>query len=110
MSDVPCIGCGYFEDPFLTSHGLSQHRDQPIHLDLTGNELCSRDQDIGSTSDTLPDDWLSLHTLVGYTIMAPLLFSLAWSFIARYHAYFSYLVRPPGNIPAYLKDIIAFRT
>ncbi len=55
------------------------------------------------------DDWLTLHTLAGYTIAALVAFRLLWGLIGTRHARFSDFVRPPAEVVSYLKDIVAFR-
>ncbi len=55
------------------------------------------------------DDFMTLHTYAGYTIMGLLAFRLVWGVIGTRHARFSDFVRPPHEVLAYLKDMAALK-
>ncbi len=55
------------------------------------------------------DDYLSLHTFAGYTVIGLLVFRLVWGFVGPRYARFSDFVYSPKMIAAYLKQIITFR-
>ncbi len=55
------------------------------------------------------EDYLTLHTFAGYTVIGLLLFRLVWGFIGSRYARFSDFVYPPTIIVAYLKEIVSFR-
>ena len=61
------------------------------------------------TAYLVEDDWLGLHVLAGYTVLALVLFRLVWGVIGTRHARFSDFVCSPAGTLAYLKDMIAFR-
>jgi len=55
------------------------------------------------------DDLLTLHVWAGYLVGGLILFRLVWGFVGTPHARFSDFVRPPRQVIAYLKDVLAFR-
>ncbi len=55
------------------------------------------------------DDFLDLHVLAGYLIMALIAIRLIWGVIGSRHARFTDFVRSPRVIKAYLKDVLWFR-
>ena len=55
------------------------------------------------------DEWITLHTLAGYTIGGLLLFRIIWGLIGTRYARFSNFIFSRKVIVAYLKDIVAFR-
>ena len=52
------------------------------------------------------DEWMSLHRLAGYFIGGLLLFRLLWGLLGPQHARFTDFVRPPGEVCAYLLDLV----
>ena len=55
------------------------------------------------------DDFLSLHTYAGYTVLALILLRLVWGFIGSRHARFSNFVTHPRVAWQYLKDTLLLR-
>ncbi len=55
------------------------------------------------------DDWVSLHTLAGYTVAALVAFRLVWGVIGTRHARFTDFVCRPATVLAYLKSMLALR-
>lgn len=55
------------------------------------------------------DDFLSLHTFAGYTILILIALRLVWGVIGSKYARFSNFIFPPSKIKAYLLSVIAFR-
>jgi len=55
------------------------------------------------------DDWMSLHSQAGYLLSFLLLIRLIWGVIGSRYARFSDFVKPPRQVIAYLKDMLAFR-
>ncbi|MBE0510769.1 MAG: cytochrome b/b6 domain-containing protein [Chromatiales bacterium] len=55
------------------------------------------------------DDFLSLHSFAGYTVLGLLLIRLLWGLIGTRHARFTDFVRPPGEALGYLKDSLLGR-
>ena len=55
------------------------------------------------------DDFLTLHTWAGYTVLGLLLLRLVWGFIGTRYARFSDFVHSPATVRAYLKDILRFK-
>ncbi|MFU8838679.1 MAG: cytochrome b/b6 domain-containing protein [Thiohalomonadaceae bacterium] len=55
------------------------------------------------------DDFLSLHSFAGYTVLGLLLIRLVWGLIGTRHARFTDFVRPPGEALGYLKDSLLGR-
>jgi cytochrome b len=55
------------------------------------------------------DEWLTLHSLAGYTIGGLLLFRIVWGLIGTRYARFSNFVFSREVIVGYLRDIVAFR-
>ncbi len=51
------------------------------------------------------DDWMTLHSYAGYTIMGLLLIRLFWGLIGPRYARFSDFVKRPKTVFAYLKSI-----
>ena len=61
------------------------------------------------TAYLVEDDWLGLHVVAGYTVLALVLFRLVWGAIGTRHARFTDFVRSPAVVLAYLKDALAIR-
>jgi cytochrome b len=55
------------------------------------------------------DDLLAVHVWAGYLVLALIAFRLAWGFVGPRHARWSDFVRTPGEIRAYLADVVRFR-
>ncbi|MEW8043062.1 MAG: cytochrome B [gamma proteobacterium symbiont of Phacoides pectinatus] len=55
------------------------------------------------------DHFMTLHSLVGYTLCGLLVFRLLWGLIGTRHARFSDFVRPPSEVIDYLKRMAALR-
>ena len=55
------------------------------------------------------DDFVTLHTYAGYTIIGLIAFRLSWGFIGSQHARFSDFTHPPKTVITYLKQVIRFR-
>ncbi len=55
------------------------------------------------------DDFISLHSYAGYTILGLILFRLIWGFIGTPHARFSDFTQSPKTVLAYLKQTTTFR-
>ena len=55
------------------------------------------------------DDFISLHTYAGYTMIGLILFRLTWGFIGSQHARFTDFTHPPRTILTYLKQVIGFK-
>jgi len=55
------------------------------------------------------DEWITLHSLAGYTIGGLLLFRIIWGVIGTRYARFSSFIFSRKVTVAYLKDIAAFR-
>jgi len=53
------------------------------------------------------DDFLSIHSYAGYTVLMLLGFRLVWGFIGTYYARFSSFITTPKKALRYLKDEIA---
>lgn len=62
-----------------------------------------------ATAYATEDDVLALHLIAGYTALALVAFRLVWGFVGPRHARFADFVRGPGEVLAYLKEIVAFR-
>lgn len=52
------------------------------------------------------DDWLSLHTLAGYLVLAAVITRVLWGFIGTRHARFTDFVRGPSSVLGYVRDIL----
>ena len=52
------------------------------------------------------DDYLTPHTLAGYTLLGLLGFRLLWGLVGSRHARFSDFIASPAATLAYLKDIV----
>ncbi len=52
------------------------------------------------------DDFMTVHSYAGYTIIALLIFRLLWGLIGSKHARFSDFVCAPTTTMAYLKDVL----
>ncbi len=52
------------------------------------------------------DDWLSLHTWAGYTIIGLVAFRLLWGVVGSRYARFADFVRGPRPVAEYLKQIV----
>jgi cytochrome b len=55
------------------------------------------------------DDFLTIHTYAGYTVLGLILFRIIWGIIGSRHARFSDFVTSPATAWQYLKDAIRFR-
>lgn len=53
------------------------------------------------------DEFLTIHSYAGYTVLLLVLFRLLWGFIGTYHARFRNFVTSPQAAVKYLKDEIA---
>ncbi|MDF1589813.1 MAG: cytochrome b/b6 domain-containing protein [Gammaproteobacteria bacterium] len=58
-----------------------------------------------ATAYLTEDDFMTIHTYAGYTIMGLLSFRIIWGIIGPQHACFSDFVQTPSSVLAYLKDI-----
>ena len=55
------------------------------------------------------DNFLTLHTYAGYSVLGLVLFRIVWGMIGSRHARFSDFVTSPGIAWRYLKDALRFR-
>ena len=55
------------------------------------------------------DDFLTLHTYAGYTVLGLILFRILWGLVGSRHARFSDFVTSPRTAWQYLKDTLRFR-
>jgi cytochrome b len=55
------------------------------------------------------DDLLGVHVWAGYVVGVILVVRLAWGFVGPRYARFSDFVRGPGQVFAYLRDLVLFR-
>ncbi len=55
------------------------------------------------------DDFMTLHSYAGYTIIGLIIFRLLWGFVGSRHARFSDFAYPPKTVLNYLSDIVHFR-
>ena len=55
------------------------------------------------------DDYMTLHTYAGYTVLGLVIFRLVWGFIGSYHARFNNFITRPSTVIAYIKDIFTNR-
>lgn len=55
------------------------------------------------------DDFMSLHTLAGYTVGGLIAFRLVWGFIGSRRARFSDFIHSPVTVFAYLQRVLSFR-
>jgi len=53
------------------------------------------------------DDFLTIHSYAGYTVLLLVLFRILWGFIGTYHARFSNFMSTPQMAIKYLKEEIA---
>ena len=53
------------------------------------------------------DDFLSIHSYAGYTVLLLIGFRIVWGFIGTYYARFSSFITTPSKAFQYLKDEIA---
>jgi cytochrome b len=53
------------------------------------------------------DDFMTVHSYAGYTILALLIFRLIWGVIGSKHARFTDFVSNPTTVKAYLKDVMS---
>ncbi|MDO7597692.1 MAG: cytochrome b/b6 domain-containing protein [Pseudomonadota bacterium] len=52
------------------------------------------------------DNFMTLHTYAGYTIIGLIIFRLIWGVIGNHHARFNNFVCRPRTVRSYLKDIL----
>lgn len=55
------------------------------------------------------DDFLTLHTWAGYTVLGLVLFRIAWGIVGTRHACFTDFVYSPRAVTAFLKDTLMLR-
>lgn len=55
------------------------------------------------------DEWLGLHSVAGYIVLALVLFRLVWGFVGPRHARFSDFLYRPSVVMQYLKQVLSFR-
>jgi cytochrome b len=55
------------------------------------------------------DDFLTLHTWAGYTVLGLLLVRMLWGLIGPRYARFSDFVRSPATVLGYLKDLLRLK-
>jgi cytochrome b len=55
------------------------------------------------------DEVERVHVAAGYTIAGLIALRILWGFVGPRHARFSNFVRPPGEVVAYLRDILLLR-
>lgn len=55
------------------------------------------------------DDFITLHSYAGYTMIGLIIFRLIWGFIGSPHARFSDFTHPPKTVITYLKQVIRFQ-
>jgi cytochrome b len=55
------------------------------------------------------DEWMTLHSYAGYTIVGLLLFRLFWGVIGPRYARFNDFVKSPATVFGYLKDLVKLR-
>lgn len=61
------------------------------------------------TAFVTEDDYLGLHVMVGYFILALLLVRIVWGLVGSRHARFADFVKRPSEVRAYLNDVLRFR-
>lgn len=52
------------------------------------------------------DDYLDVHTVAGYSLLALIVLRIPWGFIGGRHARFADFVRPPREVLAHIKELI----
>lgn len=57
------------------------------------------------TNYIMEEEVLGLHVWIGYSVVAIVLFRVAWGFVGSEHARFGDFVRSPSNVVAYLRDL-----
>jgi cytochrome b len=57
----------------------------------------------------MSDESRSLHKLVGYVAAGLVVLRIVWGFLGPQHARFTDFVKSPGEIFAYLRDLVHFR-
>lgn len=62
-----------------------------------------------ATAYITAEEWQTPHTLAGYIITGLVVFRLLWGLVGTRHARFSDFVRSPGEVIAYIKDVLASR-
>lgn len=55
------------------------------------------------------DEWMRLHSMAGYTVLAIVGIRLVWGFIGTRHARFSNFVTTPQIAMVYVKEVLAMR-
>jgi len=55
------------------------------------------------------DEWLGLHSVAGYIVLALVLFRLVWGFVGPRHARFSDFLYRPSAVMQHLKQVLSFR-
>ncbi|WP_428604045.1 cytochrome b/b6 domain-containing protein [Sedimenticola sp.] len=55
------------------------------------------------------DDFISLHSFAGYTIIGLIGFRIIWGFIGSRHARFKDFIHPPTTVIGYLKQVVRFK-
>lgn len=57
------------------------------------------------TNYIIEDEWMTLHSWVGYTLLAVVLLRILWGFVGTRHARFGDFVRSPATTARYLGDM-----
>jgi cytochrome b len=52
------------------------------------------------------DDYLDVHTVAGYSLLALIVLRIPWGFIGGRHARFADFVRPPSEVLVHIKELI----
>jgi len=55
------------------------------------------------------DEWLGLHSVAGYIVLALVLFRLVWGFVGPRHARFSDFLYRPSAVMQHLKQVLSLR-
>lgn len=53
------------------------------------------------------DDWMTIHSYAGYTLISLITFRIIWGLLGTHHARFSNFVTSFRNVKAYLKQILS---